>query len=201
MHTVNFLIALVEHHQILTYAIILVGLLLEGEVIIISTGVLAHLGALNIWVALVFILAGAFCKTFFGYRLGEFLYHKFNHNRFFRYIQKRVYGVLPGFKSKPFWSIFVSKFIIGANNIVILFAGFEGIDFKKYLRAEIYATLVWAPLLLSLGYIFSYTALSVSSDVWGFLGIMLALFTIFVLFDRFVGWLYEVFQEFYEGKN
>jgi membrane-associated protein len=201
MHTVNFLTALVEHHQILTYAIILFGLLFEGEVIIISTGVLAHLGALNIWVALAFVLAGALGKTFLGYALGEFLYKKFNHNRFFKYIQKRVYSFLPGFKGKPFWSIFVSKFIFGANNIVILFAGFERIDFKKYLRAEIYATLVWAPLLLLLGYIFSYTALNVSRNVWDFLGVMLGLFTTFVIFDRFVGWLYEIFQEFYEGKN
>jgi membrane-associated protein len=191
----------VEHHQILTYAIILFGLIFEGEVIIISTGILAHLGALNPWFALVFILLGAFGKTFAGYALGEFLYAKYHHNGFFRYIQKRVYSVLPKFKARPFWSIFISKFIMSANNIVIIFSGYEKVNYKQFLKAEISATLIWAPLLLSLGYFFSYTALNVSRDIWKFLAIVLVLFIVFVLFDKLVSWLYELFEEFYAEQQ
>ena len=121
MHTVNLLISLVEHHQILVYVVIYVGLIFEGEFFIVSTGILAHLGALNFWFALLFIFLGGLTKTFLGYALGEFFYKKFNHHKFFRYIERRVYNILPRFKEKPFWSIFVSKFIVGANNIVIIF--------------------------------------------------------------------------------
>ncbi len=201
MHTVNLLISLVEHHQILAYVIIFFGLIFEGEAVVILTGILAHLGALNFWFSLFFILLGALSKTFIGYALGEFLYKKYNHNRFFRYIQKRVYNILPRFKTKPFWSIFISKFIMWANNIVIVFSGYEKIDYKKFLKAEIIATLVWAPLLLSLGYFFSYTALHVSRDIWKFSMVVLILFIIFILFDKLVSWLYELFEEFYDEKS
>lgn len=202
MHTVNFLTRVVEHHQILAYGIILFGLIFEGEVIIISTGILIHLGALNFWFAFIFILLGAFSKTFVGYALGEFLYKKYNYNNgFFRYIKKRVYSLLPRFKIKPFWSIFVSKFIMSANNIVIIFSGYEKIEYKKFLKAEIAATLIWAPLLLSLGYFFSYTALNVSREIWEFLAVVLILFILFILFDKLVSWLYELFEEIYDNAE
>ncbi|MEI6280467.1 MAG: hypothetical protein WCP17_00495 [bacterium] len=201
MHTINLLTSLVEHYQVLAYAIIYIGVLFEGEFFIISTGILTHLGALNFYCALFFVLLGGLSKTLIGYRLGEFLFRKFNHHRFFTYIQKRVYTIVPRFKENPFWSVFASKFIIGANNIVIIFSGFERIDYRKYLKAELSATVIWAPVLLSLGYFFSYTALRVSREIWRFLMVIMVLFIIFVLFDKLVSWLYELFEEFYNGKN
>ena len=120
MHTVNLLTRLIEDHQILAYGIIYLGLLFEGEFFLISAGILAHLGALNVWLGLLIALLGGLSKTFMGYALGEFLYKIFNHHKFFKYIQKRVYIILPRFKTKPFWSIFISKFIAGANNVVII---------------------------------------------------------------------------------
>ena len=200
MHTVNLLTSLVENHQVLAYGIIYLGLIFEGEFFLISTGILAHLGALNFWFSLLFLLLGGLSKTFIGYALGEFLYKKFNYNKIFRYIQKRVYNILPRFKTKPFWSIFISKFIMGANHIVIIFSGYEKIDYKKFLKAEILATIIWAPLLLSLGYFFSYTALQISREIWKFLMVVLILFIIFILFDKLVSWLYELFEEFYDEK-
>jgi membrane-associated protein len=201
MHTINFLIRLVEHHQVLTYALIYIGIIFEGEFFLICTGILTHLGALNFGFALLFVLLGGLSKTLIGYALGEFLFKKFNHNKFSKYIQKRVYRILPGFKIKPFWSIFVSKFIMGANHLVIIFSGYEKIDFRKFLKAEISSTIIWAPLLLSIGYFFSYTALRVSHNVWKFLIVVLVLFIIFVLFDKLVSWLYELFEEFYDEHD
>jgi membrane-associated protein len=152
---------------------------------------------LNFYFALCFVLLGGLSKTLIGYSLGKFLYKRFNYNKYFKYVQKRVYRILPGFKTKPFWSIFISKFIMGANHLVIIFCGFERIDYKKFLKAEISSTIIWAPLMLSLGYFFSYTALRVSHNIWKFLIVVLILFTIFVIFDKLVSWLYELFEEFY----
>jgi membrane-associated protein len=198
MHTVNFLIRLVEHHQILAYSIVYLGLIFEGEIVVISIGILAHLGALNIWLSLFLILLGAFTKTVLGYKLGKFLYNKYNHHRFFCYIQKRVLAILPKFQIRPFWSIFVSKFIMWANTLVIVFSGYQRINYKKFLKAEVYSTLIWAPVMLSLGYVFSYTALHVSREIWKFLMVVLVLFILFVLFDKLISWIYELFEEFYD---
>jgi membrane-associated protein len=201
MHTVNLLISLVEHHQILAYGVIYLGLIFEGEFFVISTGILAHLGALNFWVSLVFILLGALSKTFIGYAFGKFLFKKFNRHKILKYLQRRVDTLLPRFKEKPFWSIFISKFIMGANYIVIIFSGYEKIDYKKYLKAEIFSIVIWAPLLLSVGYFFSYTALRISREIWKFSLVILILFIVFILFDKLVSWIYEVFEEFYAEKS
>lgn len=195
MHTVNFLISLVEAHHIIALGVIYLGIFLEGEFFLISAGILAHLGALDLWFVLIFVLLGAFSKTLIGYALGEFLYKTFNHHRFFKYIQKRVYLIFPNFKAKPFWSIFISKFIAGINNFVIVFSGYEKIDYKKFLKAEIFSTIIWAPLMLFLGYIFSFTALHISQEVGKFTIIILALYVMFMLFDKLVGWVYEFFEE------
>ena len=201
MHTINLLIRLVEYHQILIYVVIFFGLIFEGELIVISVGILAHLGALNPYFALLFILLGAFSKTFLGYALGELLYKKFNHHRFFKYIQRRVCNVLPRFKSRPFWSIFASNFIMSMNNLVIIFCGYEKMDYKKFLKADIFAKLIWAPLLLSLGYFFGYTAFHVSREIWKFSLVVLILFMVFIMFDKLVTWFYEIFEEFYDNKT
>lgn len=198
MHTVQLLKNLVESHIVLAYAIIFLGLIFEGEVVVISAGILSHLGALNFWVALVFILAGGLCKTFLGYKVGEIIYEKWNRVKFLKYIENRVQRVVPRFKQRPFWSIFASKFIMGANYIVILFSGYKKVPWKTYLRAELSSTVIWAPVLLALGYLFSYTALNVSREIWRFSLIVLILIIAFLLFDKLVAWLYEVFEEFYD---
>jgi len=201
MHTVNLLIGLVEHHQILIYFVIYLGLIFEGEFTIISAGILAHLGALNFWVVLVFVLLGGFSKSLLGYMLGGILHKEFHHHKFFKYIRRRVYSILPRFKERPFWSIFISKFIMGINYIVIIFAGFENIEYKKYLKAEISSTLIWGPVLLSLGYVFGYTALHISREIWKFSMVILVLFIVFIMFDKLVSWLFELSEEFYNDKQ
>jgi membrane-associated protein len=201
MHTVNLLSQLVENHQILAYGLIYLGLIFEGEIFVISTGILAHIGALNFWFALLFIVLGGLSKTFLGYALGGYLYKKFNKNNIFIYVQKRVYNVFPRFKTKPFWSVFISKFIMGINYLVVIFSGYEKVDYKQFLKAEVSSTLIWAPSLLTLGYFFGYTALHISREIWKFTFVIIILFIIFLMFDKFVTWIYELFEEFYNEKK
>lgn len=199
MHTVRFLTLLVNHYQVLAYMIIFLGLIVEGEVVLITTGILSHLGALNVWFSLCFVLAGGLTKTFSGYYIGRIIHEKWNHTKLLKFIEKKVLMVMPHFNQKPFWSIFISKFIFGINYMVIILSGYEKIDFKKFLKAEICSTIVWAPALLALGYFFSYTALNVSREIWKFSLVILILVMLFFLFDKLIEWVYEIFEEFYEN--
>jgi membrane protein DedA with SNARE-associated domain len=142
MHTVKFFTSLIIHHQILAYCLIFLGLIFEGEVTVITTGILVNLGALSLWHSVAIVLLGGFCKTLLGYRLGMIIRDRWSDVRFFKFFEKRVRYIVPRFKERPFWSIFISKFIMTANVVVILFAGFERVDFKKYLKAEIISTLI-----------------------------------------------------------
>jgi membrane-associated protein len=105
---------------------------------------------------------------------------------------------VPQFKEKPFWSIFISKFIMGAHTTVVLFSGFERINFEKYLKAEILACIIWAPGLIFLGYFFSYTAIHVSHEIWKFSLIVILLVLLFIILDKILAWAYEMFEEFYQ---
>ncbi len=201
MYTVKFLTTLVENHQILAYAVIFLGLIFEGEVVVITTGALAYLGALDFTLSLIFIFTGSFVKTFVLYYLGELLNDKFNYSKFFQFIEKRVLYFMPRFEQKPFWSIFLSKFIMGTNYLVILFSGYKKISLKTFLKAEIISTVIWAPALLSLGYFFSSTAISVSKEIGKFSLVIFGLVIIFLLFDKIVASLYTFYEYFKNGIN
>lgn len=201
MYTVKFLTTLVEHHQILAYGAIFLGLIFEGEVVVITTGVLAYLGALDFTLSLILIFTGSFVKTFVLYYLGEVVNKKFSHSKFFQYIEKRVLFFMPRFKQKPFWSIFLSKFIMGTNYLVILFSGYNKISLKTFLKAEVISTIIWAPLLLSLGFFFSQTAISISKEIGKFSLVIFGLVIVFLLFDKIVSSIYTFFEYFKNGVN
>ncbi|MFA5095236.1 MAG: hypothetical protein WC447_01050 [Candidatus Paceibacterota bacterium] len=199
MHTVQVLNQLVGEHQVLAYLIIFIGLIFEGEIIVITAGVLSHLGILDFWLSFSFILAGGAVKTFFGYYLGVFLYKKYNQCNFLKYLEKRVLYFVPRFKQKPFWSIFISKFIMSVNYWVIVFSGYLKINLRTFLKAELFSTIIWAPLLLCLGYFFSQTALSFSKEIGKFSMAIFAFLVIFLLFDKLVAFSYRIFEYFKNG--
>lgn len=200
MHTVQILNLLVENHQVVAYFLIFLGLIFEGEVVIITTGVLCYLGALDFWIALSFILAGGMVKTFGGYYFGGFLYRKYKQHKFFKFLEGRVSYFMPRFNQKPFWSIFISKFITGINYLIIIFSGYNKINLKTYLKAEILSTIIWAPLLLSLGFFFSQIAIAVSKEISRFSFVILLLLIVFLLFDKFMAAFYRIF-EFLKNTN
>ena len=197
MPTVDVLTDLIGNNLVLAYGLIFSATIFEGEIVAIMAGILVLLGALNFWTALLVIFLGGMVKTVGGYFLGKILYKKLN-NRFFMYIEKRVLRMMPHFEQKPFWSIFISKFIM-MNHLVIIFAGYKNIDFKKYLKAEISSTVFWAPGLMLLGYFFSYAAIRISDEIWRFSLIVLVLIILFIIFDRLLGWIYEIFEGFYNN--
>lgn len=200
MHTVNLFQHLIQGHEVLAYALILIGIVFEGEFIIICTGILAYLGILNVQSAFIFILFGGVGKTFLGYYIGSIISDRWKDTRFVKYLERRVSLIMPRFEERPFWSIFLSKFILGVNHVVIIFSGFKKVPLKTYLKAEFITTLIWAPGFLSLGYFFGYTALNVSREIWRFLLVILILVISFILFDKLIGWLYELFGVSYDDE-
>ena len=196
MNTVKLLTQLVENHEILVYGIIFLFIVIEGEFILLCTGILAHLGAIDFYPTLLFVFIAGMAKTFTGYYIGTLIHKKWHKTKLLKYITKRVSHMMPHFQEKPFWSIFISKFIL-VNHAVIIYAGYKKIKWQEYLKAEFCSTLIWAPGLMLLGYFFSYTAIRISHEIWRFSLIVLVLIALFIILDRLVSWAYEVFEEFY----
>ncbi len=193
MHTVETLRYIIEQNQVLAYLAMTLITVVEGEVVTISAGILILLGALNFWIALIAIVIGGIGKSILGYFVGTMLNKKFDHNRFFQYIERKVLSVMPHFEEKPFWSIFVSKFLM-VNHFVIIFCGYKKINFKEYMKAELASTLPWALSLLALGYFFSYAAFRISHRLTDFLLIIVLCIVGFFLVEKIVSLLYNAFE-------
>ncbi len=190
MITINFLRHFVEAHAIGAYVFLYLGVILEGEIVVILAGIFSHLGSLHFIPALLVTIVGGVTKSFFGYALGKYLEQNHSNNKFIHRIEHKVSHFFPSFHTKPFWAIFVSRFFLfGLSWFTLIFSGYKKVDLKTYFKAECMSLGVWAVGMLSLGYFFSYTALSISHDVRKFLLIILACFMGFFVLEKVIGFI------------
>jgi len=185
----------VEIHAIIVYFVIFLGVIMEGEIVVIFAGIFSYLGSINIFVALIAIILGGVAKSSIGYVIGYFLNKYHSQNNFIKKIERRMFSFLPHFCDRPFWSIFISRFFIfGIGWFTIVFSGFKRIPLKIYVKAEAFSLLIWSILILALGFSFGYTALSISRDVRNFLGIILLFFILFFILEKVVAFIIELFE-------
>ena len=85
---------------------------------------------------------------------------------------------------------------MGVNYLVIIFSGYKKIDYKTYLKSRIFSTIIWAPLLLTIGYFFSYTALSISKEISRFSLRIYYFIIAFITFDKLLAFTYKMFEKF-----
>lgn len=166
----------------------------------ITAGILAHLGPISFWSAFVVGMAGAVAKSFLWYKLGVLLEIKIPKNRFFSYVEKKVLGFLPSFTTKPFWSVFTSKFIYGVNHFTLIFAGFKKINIFIYMKAEFYSSLIWAIGILSLGYYLSYAAFGITKDIRKFTLLILLFVIGFLILERIISFFVELLEKYFVEK-
>lgn len=179
----------------LAYLLIVVGILVEGEVVVILAGIFSHLGSLNISLVILFIIIGGVIKSVIGYSIGHYLQKNHSQNRFLLQAESRVNYFLPNFMYKPFLSIFVSRFFLfGMHLFALIFTGYKKIKISKFIKAEASSLVAWSIVMLSIGYFFSYTALSISRDVRNFFGIILIFFIMFFILEKIIIFVVELFE-------
>lgn len=177
------------------YLLIVVGILVEGEVVVILAGIFSHLGSLNISLVILFIIIGGVIKSVIGYSIGHYLKKNHSQNRFLLQAESRVNYFLPNFMEKPFLSIFVSRFFLfGMHLFALIFTGYKKIKISEFIKAEASSLVAWSIVMLSIGYFFSYTALSISRDVRNFFGIILVFFIIFFILEKIIVFVIELFE-------
>jgi len=185
----------IEIHAIIVYFVIFLGVLIEGEIVVIFAGIFSYLGSINIFVALASVIVGGVVKSILGYTIGFYLNRHHSHRMFMRKIEGRISYFLPRFKDKPFWSIFISRFfILGIGWFTLLFSGYKNIPLKVYIKAESYSLAIWSVGIILLGYFFGYTALSISRDVRHVLVIILIFFISFFVLEKIIAFIVELFS-------
>ena len=192
-------ISLIKHfaalHAGTIYIIIALGALIEGEIVVIIAGIFAHLGAINVFIAFLAALVGCGLKSLIGYSFGNYL-HKYHSNKpIISKAERRINYFLPHFEEKPFMSLYLSRFLVlGIYWFALVYSGYKKIDLKTFIKAEVASFFTWVVVMLSLGYFFSYTALSISRDVRKFFGILLLFFIAFFILEKIIAFVIELFE-------
>lgn len=183
----------VELHADIAYILIFLGVIIEGEIVVIIAGIFANLGSLNIFIAFIATMLGGGTKSVLGYTFGYYLQKNHSTKKIVKYSERRVNYFLPRFSERPFWSIFASRFLIlGLHWFTLLFSGYKKIKLRTFAEAELASLLTWSVSVLALGFFFSYTALSISREFRKFLGIIFLFFIAFFILEKIIAFIIEI---------
>lgn len=160
----------------MVYFVIFLLTVIEGELVIIFSGVASHLGILDTGTVLLTIFAAASMKSFAFYKFGGLL-QRFHKQKMIRYVQQKVRSFFPHFKEKPVAPIIISKLIYGVNHATLIYAGFAKIKTRLFIQAEIIANLLWVPAFFGIGYYFSANVSEITRNFQRF-SLYLAIFVI-----------------------
>ncbi len=137
---------------LLAYTIIFVGVMIEGEGIILLASVFALQGHLSwFWLA-----ATAISGTIFGDVLWFEAGRNLKGTRLGTWLDKR-YEKTGGWVNdmlvdRYHWYAVVSKFMYFTTRPTIFLAGWHDFEFKKFLKITTYATIIWAAVIMIIGY-------------------------------------------------
>ncbi len=175
-HAIDILRSTIEHHHTVIYLVLFIVTAIEGELVIIFSGVASHLGILDTPTVLITIFAAAGMKSFVFYKLGGLL-QRFHKQKMIRYVQHKVRSFFPNFKQKPMVPIIISKLIYGVNHATLIYAGFAKIKPRIFIQAETIANLLWVPAFFGIGYYFSANVSEITRNFQKF-SLYLAIFVI-----------------------
>jgi len=195
MLTINFIRHFAADNASIAYLLIVLGMVIEGEIVVVIAGIFAHLGSLKFFYIALFIIIGGGVKSLIGYSIGHYLQKHHSNKMFLHQTEGRINYFLPNFIHKPFLSLFLARFLIlGMHSFALVFAGYKKVKLRTFIKAEIVSLVAWSIVMLSIGYFFSYTALSISRDIRKFLGIILIFFIMFFVLEKVIAFVIELFE-------
>ncbi|MEI6660342.1 MAG: VTT domain-containing protein [bacterium] len=193
MLTLGIIKHFVSSHDELAYLVLILGVIVEGEIAVIFAGIFSNLGSINIFISFIAVMIGGGIRSVLGYSIGSYLQKHHSHREILARSEQRVHYFLPHFDEKPFWSIFVSRFLIlGLHWFSMIFSGYKQIKVRLYAEAELSSLMIWSVVMLFLGYFFSATALSVSHDIRKFVSLIFIFFITFFIIEKIVAFVIEL---------
>jgi len=181
--------SLLEFPHYLFYSLVVLLMIFLGEETLLIIGAFSRLGYFDFWAVALAALIGTFIGDFFwfkvGAKYGERFIVKYGHwflitPRRFEVLEKKV-------KRGGGLFIFFSKFIYNLNHISLVAAGAVKFNFKKFIRIQIFVSIVWVLFFTSLGYFFAHNLAGIKHNVKLFAVLMSVIFVVFILADELLG--------------
>lgn len=166
------------------YPLIFIGVIAEGEAVLLAVSFMASLGLLSVWWVVVMALTGTYIGDWLWYVVGRFPV-KFTAP--LRFITDKISKpFLSRFSLSPFGMIFISKFTYGIHHSLLVQAGVSRMSPLLYNRIIIISIIVWVAAITSAGYFFGASFEALKHYIkYGEIGLLLGLI-ILVLSERFI---------------
>jgi membrane protein DedA with SNARE-associated domain len=171
--------------------------MVEGDITLLISGVLAHSGFFGEYSMLKVILfgtAGGVTGDSIGYLIGRIFHENAKHYRFYQVAQPRVEKLMAKFGGS---AIIISKYIYGIRVAVCLSFGVAKMPFLRFLMLSTISCFLWVLFLSGTGYFFSGAITSIIGDFHqigiALLFIVVIGITAFYLLERY--WLSERVEE------
>jgi membrane protein DedA with SNARE-associated domain len=184
MDELSIVLKFIEENRYLGYLVLFLGMIVEGEVLLMIGGILANLDALNLESVFIVSFVGVLVNDIVWYHIGVYLKNNHGHRSLLQRAERKVKKLLPGVETSPAYAIFISKFIAGFNHPTLIILGFLKTNFKYFMKLQFFASLAWTLVFISLGFAFGHTAISVSRKMHVFIIAAVVLIVAVMLLER-----------------
>ena len=134
---------------------VFVGAAIEGDMVVILSGVAAHLQLLPFPAALVVGWLGAVVADCVWYALGRSRAAQARQTKAYRLVGPRIEALVGRLGASE---IVIARWIFGTRVASMLFWGIHGLPFARFVVLDAIGCAIWATALTSLGYAFSGSA-------------------------------------------
>jgi membrane protein DedA with SNARE-associated domain len=141
---------------------VFVGAAIEGDMVVILSGVAAHLQLLSFPAALATGWLGAVVADCVWYTIGRCRSAQARQTKAYRLVGPRI-EELGGRLGAG--EIVIARFIFGTRVVSMLFWGIHELPFARFAALDVLGCAIWATALMSLGYGFSGSAAVLVGDV------------------------------------
>jgi membrane protein DedA with SNARE-associated domain len=134
----------------------------EGDISVILAGVVAHLGFFSLPAAIAVGAVGALAGDCVWYYVARRNAATIRDGRLYRRIGSTVESLAARL---GVWSIIAARFIYGTRIATIVFWGVQRLSFVKFALCDLAGCVIWAIVLVTLGYLLSGSAAALIGEV------------------------------------
>jgi membrane protein DedA with SNARE-associated domain len=134
---------------------VVLGSMIEGDMTLILSGVVAHLGIFPLPVAMAAGWAGNLLSDCVWYWIGRHRGSVFRSSRLYRRVAGRIEDLARRFGA---WELLLVRFVYGTRNASMLFWGLQGLTFNRFVAIDALSCAIGAALFTTLGYLVSGSA-------------------------------------------
>jgi membrane protein DedA with SNARE-associated domain len=136
-------------------AAVVAGAMIEGDVTVILSGVVSHLGIFPFPVAVAAGAAGNFLGDCAWFWIGRLRGSRFRSGGLYRRVGSRIEALARRF---GVWQLLLARFVYGTRNASMVFWGLQGLSFGRFAAVNALGCSLGALVFASLGYLVSGSA-------------------------------------------